>query len=316
MSNQPPTPPRIVVAGRGSALAATAREVASLNLGALTLLGTCRGAASTAAAGIGSRVTVARSADNAPRADILIIAGIRGEEPDEAERIMVSEFSSVSRSSTVAPCSGATETIFIFSGPRSNLRAARFLKLRGHPSEKVIATGGVAGQMARQLRIGRAAGLDPSQVSVLVTGDQDPDLVTLSRYATIAGMPAALRLSDSRKLSRVMEADLPGESALEEGEARAAGVLAAAILKDKRQILCCGIHVQGNFGIPPGQATLPVVIGASGVERIMPVTFTLEERSFVQKTMEQIQEQMTRSGFSRQSQRWSAQAGSGRGRIT
>ncbi len=46
------------------------------------------------------------------------------------------------------------------------------------------------------------------------------------------------------------------------------------------------VHVSGNTA----------VIGASGVERIMPVTLTLEEKSFVQKSAEKIQVQLTRSG--------------------
>ena len=114
-------------------------------------------------------------------------------------------------------------------------------------------------------------------------GDEPPDLRPLARYLKVAGIPvASLRPVDPAH-DRGEPWLLPARpETCRFQSARAAALLADAVISDRRRVLSCGAWLEGEAGLPSCLATHPVIVGARGVEEIFPVALTLEERSFLQ----------------------------------
>ena len=73
--------------------------------------------------------------------------------------------------------------------------------------------------------------------------------------------------------------------------APAASVIAMAesYLKDKKRVLPCAAHLQGQYGLDKIYVGVPVVIGAGGVERIIEIDLDRSERAMFEKSVEAVQ---------------------------
>ena len=66
--------------------------------------------------------------------------------------------------------------------------------------------------------------------------------------------------------------------------------MAEAILKDKKKILPCAVFLEGEYGINNLFVGVPVKLGKNGVEQIIEISLTNEERSALQKSAGAVQE--------------------------
>jgi malate dehydrogenase len=63
-----------------------------------------------------------------------------------------------------------------------------------------------------------------------------------------------------------------------------------AILKDKKKILPCAAYLEGEYGINGLFVGVPVKLGANGIEEIIQINLTTEERAALQKSAGAVQE--------------------------
>jgi malate dehydrogenase len=63
-----------------------------------------------------------------------------------------------------------------------------------------------------------------------------------------------------------------------------------AILKDKKKILPCAAYLEGEYGINGLYVGVPVKLGANGIEEIIQINLTTEERAALQKSAGAVQE--------------------------
>jgi malate dehydrogenase len=61
--------------------------------------------------------------------------------------------------------------------------------------------------------------------------------------------------------------------------------MAEAYLRDKKRVLPCAAYVDGKYGLSDIYVGTPVVIGAGGVERIVELSLTAEERAMFDKSV-------------------------------
>ncbi len=69
--------------------------------------------------------------------------------------------------------------------------------------------------------------------------------------------------------------------------------MAEAIIKDKKRILPCAAWLEGEYGVSGVFCGVPVMLGANGIERILEVPLTTEERAELQKSAGHVQESIT-----------------------
>ena len=66
--------------------------------------------------------------------------------------------------------------------------------------------------------------------------------------------------------------------------------MAEAILKDKKKILPCAVYLEGEYGINNLFVGVPCKLGKNGVEQIIEISLTNEERTALQKSAGSVQE--------------------------
>ena len=63
-----------------------------------------------------------------------------------------------------------------------------------------------------------------------------------------------------------------------------------AILNDRKKILPCAAFLEGEYGINGLYVGVPVKLGAKGIEQVIQINLTLEERSALQKSAAAVKE--------------------------
>src|SRR5437879_2660945 len=66
-----------------------------------------------------------------------------------------------------------------------------------------------------------------------------------------------------------------------------------AILKDKKKILPCAAYLEGEYGVKGLYVGVPVKLGARGVEQIIEIKLTAEERAALEKSVASVRELVT-----------------------
>ena len=174
-------------------------------------------------------------------------------------------------------------------------------KACGLPYERVVGMAGVLD--ASRFRHFIASELDVSveDVTAFVLGGHGDDMVPLSRYSTVAGIP----LTDLVKMGWLTQGRLDeiidrtrkggGEivALLKNGSAfyapaSSAISMAESFLKDKKRVLPCAAFLNGEFGVKGLYVGVPVVIGANGVERIVEIDLNTAERQMFMKSVESV----------------------------
>jgi len=125
--------------------------------------------------------------------------------------------------------------------------------------------------------------------------------VPLPRYSTVAGIPLPDLLSPDR-IAAIVDRTRKGGAEivnlLKTGSAYYAPSAAVvemveAILKDKKKILPCAAYLEGEYGINGLYVGVPVKLGARGVEQIIEIKLTAEEKAALDKSAASVRELVT-----------------------
>jgi malate dehydrogenase len=176
-------------------------------------------------------------------------------------------------------------------------------KVSGFSREQVIGMAGVLDTARMRYFIAEALDVSVENVSAFVLGSHGDQMVPLTRYATVAGIPLG-DLMPREKIEAIIQRTRDGGaeivSLLKAGSAYYAPSAAVvemveAILKDKKKVLPCCVYLQGEYGINGVFVGVPVKLGARGVEQILEIGLTLEERGALQKSAEAVKELMEKT---------------------
>ena len=138
-------------------------------------------------------------------------------------------------------------------------------------------------------------------VNSFVLGGHGDDMVPLPRYSTVAGIPLPDLLPADR-IAAIVDRTRKGGAEivnlLKTGSAYYAPSAAVvemveAILKDKKKILPCAAYLEGEYGVKGLYVGVPVKLGARGVEQIIEIKLTAEEKAALDKSVASVRELVT-----------------------
>jgi malate dehydrogenase len=142
-------------------------------------------------------------------------------------------------------------------------------------------------------------------VHSFVLGGHGDDMVPLARYSTVAGIPLPELLS-KEKLDAIVKRTRRGGAEivdlLKTGSAyyapsAAVAEMVEAILKDKKKILPCAAYLEGEYGINGLFVGVPVKLGARGIEQIIEIKLTADEKAALDKSAASVRELVTVLGL-------------------
>lgn len=168
----------------------------------------------------------------------------------------------------------------------------------GFPKQRIIGMAGVLD--SARFRAFIAAELDVSveNVHALVLGGHGDTMVPLPRFSTVAGVPITELISPERieaLATRTRNGGAEIVGLLKTGSAyyapaSAAVEMAESILKDKKKILPCAAYLTGEYGISGLFVGVPVKLGKNGIEQIISLKLTADEKKALAKSAAAVQE--------------------------
>jgi len=187
--------------------------------------------------------------------------------------------------------------LLVVTNPLDAMAQAAF-KVSGFPKYRVIGMAGVLDSARMSTFVAQELNVSVENVHSFVLGGHGDDMVPLARYSTVAGIPIT-ELIVKEKLEAIIKRTRQGGAEivnlLKTGSAYYAPSAAAvemveAILKDKKKILPCAVYLEGEFGIHGLFVGVPVKLGAKGVEQIIEVNLTPDEKAALDKSAASVRE--------------------------
>jgi malate dehydrogenase len=171
-------------------------------------------------------------------------------------------------------------------------------RISGFPRERVFGMAGVLD--AARMRYFIASELDVSveDVDAFVLGGHGDTMVPLPRYATVNGIPLPQLLSADRIEAinaRTRNGGIEVINYYKQGSAYYAPSAAvydmvAAILHDKKKILPCAVLLNGEYGLRDLFVGVPARLGSGGMEQVVELELTAEEKAALHKSAEAVRE--------------------------
>ena len=174
----------------------------------------------------------------------------------------------------------------------------------GFPRERVVGMAGVLDTARYRSFIALELDVSVEDIQALVLGGHGDTMVPLASYTTVSGIPLAQLLPQATIEKLVDRARTGGAEIvglLKTGSAyyapaAAAVQMAEAIVKDKKRILPCAAWLEGEYGMNGLFLGVPVKLGRKGVEQILEVELTQEERAALEKSAAAVKETMDALG--------------------
>ena len=169
-------------------------------------------------------------------------------------------------------------------------------KKSGFPRERVMGMAGVLDTARFRAFIAMELGVSVEDIQALLLGGHGDEMVPLPRYTTISGIPLS-QLLPKETIDKLVDRTRKGGgeivNLLKTGSAfyaPSAGAvqMAEAILKDKKRILPCCVYLKGEYGLKDICFGVPVKLGAKGVESIIQLELTEEEKKLLAKSAESV----------------------------
>ncbi len=179
------------------------------------------------------------------------------------------------------------------------------LKVTGLPRTRVVGMAGILDTARFRTFIATELGVSVEDVSAFVLGGHGDSMVPLVRYTTVAGVPITQFLSPERieaLIQRTRDGGAEIVAYLKTGSAYYAPAAAVvqmidAVVYDRKRILPCAVALEGEYGLSNVVCGVPVKLGRAGVEEILELELSEEERNAlhrsaadVRRTIERLEE--------------------------
>lgn len=280
-----------------------AREIAIVDLN----LERARAAALDIAHGVPALPPVEVRAGDYPEiadSDLVILAAGAGQKPGEDRRALAGRNRIVAETASREIAKYAPDCVLVVvTNPVDVLTSAAVLST-GFEPWRVIGSGTLLDSMRFRAMIADEAGVDARDVCAWVLGEHGDSSVPAWSAARIGGLgveefcracgdcrpglEARLRERYDRCVRGAAYEIIRGKGATSHGVAAAVRRIAEAVLRDERAVLTVSTRLHGECGIDGVAVSLPCVVGASGVERVLPPELAEGEMEELRKSAEAV----------------------------
>ncbi|MYA51418.1 MAG: malate dehydrogenase [Chloroflexi bacterium] len=168
----------------------------------------------------------------------------------------------------------------------------------GFPKNRVVGMAGVLDTARFRTFLAWELGVSVKDVQAYVLGGHGDQMVPLTQYTTVGGVSIS-KLLDPEALDRIIKRTQGGGgeivALLKTGSAfyapsAASAEMVDAILLDQKRLLPCAALLEGEYGIDGIYMGVPVILGAGGVERVVELDLTTDEKTLLDKSADAVRE--------------------------
>jgi malate dehydrogenase len=166
------------------------------------------------------------------------------------------------------------------------------------PHNKVAGMAGVLDSARFRYFLAEEFSVSVEDVTAFVLGGHGDTMVPLARYSTVAGIPlpdlVKMGWTSQEKLEQIVQRTRDGGAEivnlLKTGSAfyapaESAMQMAKSYLRDKRRLLPCAANLNGEYGLKDMYVGVPCIIGKGGVEKVVEIELSAEERAMFDKSV-------------------------------
>jgi len=171
-----------------------------------------------------------------------------------------------------------------------------YQRVTGFSKSMVAGMAGVLDSARFSLFLARAAGVSVKDLRTMVLGGHGDDMVPVLSNCTVDGVPVT-QFVDKAKLDAIVArtragggeiVKLMGTSAYY-APAVSAIAMAKAYLNDEKRLLPAAAYLDGQYGYSGFFMGVPTIIGGSGIEKIIEVELTADEKAMLKKSVDSVQ---------------------------
>jgi len=248
--------------------------------------------------GFDSKVVGTNGWEETANSDVVIITSGKPRGPGMSRDDLVTANTEIVKNVTAQVAKHSPKCIIIVFANPLDAMCYVALKVSGFPRERVIGQSGGLDTARFRAFIAMELGVSVEAVPSYVLGGHGDDMVPLVRYTTVAGIPISDLIPADRVEAIVQRTRKGGGeivSLLKTGSAYYAPAASTiqmvdSILLDRKRVLPCAAYLEGEYGVKGIFMGVPVKLGSKGVERILEIKLTDEERAMFDKSANSVRE--------------------------
>ncbi|CCQ98623.1 L-lactate dehydrogenase 1 [[Clostridium] ultunense Esp] len=243
-------------------------------------------------------------------ADLIVIAAGAAQRPGETRLDLMGRNVAIFRSILGEVTQYTQTAILLIATNPVDLLTLVALKITGWPKNRVLGSGTLLDSSRFRYLVGQKLRIDPRSVHGLIIGEHGDSEVPLWSSLNVVGTP----LEDHEENSRFYISPEEKEKIYEETRGAAYEIIAKkgatyyaialalariteAILRDQRSILPVSAYLEGEYGVSDICLGVPCVLGNNGIEEIVQVPLSQEEREGFLKSAKTLKEFSHQIGF-------------------
>jgi malate dehydrogenase len=196
--------------------------------------------------------------------------------------------------------SSPNAVVIVVSNPLDAM-VQRAHQVTGFPHHRVLGQAGVLDTARYRTFLAMELGVSVEDVSALLMGGHGDTMVPLASCTCVGGIPVSQLIAPER-LAEIIDRTRKGGAEivglLKTGSAyyapaAATAQMVEAVVRDKKRVLPCAAYCDKQYDVGGFYVGVPIVLGSGGVERIIELELTPEERAAFQHSVDAVRETVT-----------------------
>jgi malate dehydrogenase len=255
--------------------------------------------------GFDSRIVGTNGYEETKDSDLVIITAGIARKPGMSRDDLLNTNAGIVKSVAEQVAKTSPKAILIVVSHPLDVMCYVAMKASGFPRQRVIGMAGVLDTARYRAFLAEALDVSVRDIQAMVLGGHGDTMVPLISYTSVSGIPIT-QLMDRAALDAIVARTRSGGAEivkhLKTGSAYyapSAGAvqMAEAIVGNQRRILPCAAWLQGEYGMKDLFLGVPCLLGRNGLEKVIEVELTSDEKAALQKSADAVREPMAAIKF-------------------
>ena len=296
---------KVSIIGAGNVGATTAQRIMEKSLADVVLFDIIEGAPQGKALDISEAAPISNSDisitgtnnyDETADSDIIVITAGLARKPGMSRRDLLEKNVRIVKDVTEEVIKRSQNSILIIVTNPMDLMAYLSWTVSGFPEQRVMGMGGALDSARFRCFISQELKVSVENIQAFVLGGHGDLMVPLARFSTVAGVPVT-EIMEKSQIERIIDRTKFGGGEIVEllktgsayvAPAAAITEMVEAILLDKKKIIPSAVYLEGEYGIKDLFVGVPVKLGRGGVEEIVEINLSNEEKGEFYKSVDRV----------------------------
>src|SRR3972149_2446620 len=296
---------KVSIIGAGNVGATTAQRIMERSLADVVLFDIIEGAPQGKALDISEAAPISNSDinitgtnnyDETADSDIVVITAGLARKPGMSRRDLLEKNVRIVKDVTEEVIKRSQNSILIIVTNPMDLMAYLSWTVSGFPEQRVMGMGGALDSARFRCFISQELKVSVENIQAFVLGGHGDLMVPLARFSTVAGVPVT-EIMEKSQIERIIDRTKFGGGEIVEllktgsayvAPAAAITEMVEAILLDKKKIIPSAVYLEGEYGIKDLFVGVPVKLGRGGVEEIIEINLSNEEKGEFYKSVDRV----------------------------